>query len=64
MSYGLRKRLIVCSQQDAPGRELDNEVKPIALSNGRCEPDDLIRYSFRRHSPPCRRHVVNAQDFA
>ena len=64
MPYGLRKRLIVCGQQDAPGRELHNEVEPIVLLNGRCQPDDLIRDSFRRHSPPGCRHVVNAQDFA
>jgi hypothetical protein len=64
MPYGLTKRLIVGSQQDAPGRELDNEVEPIVLLNGRCEPDDLICYTVRRHSPPGCRHVVNAQDFA
>jgi len=64
MPYGLRERLIVCGQQDASGRELNNEVEPIFLLDGRCEPDDLIRYSFRRHSPPRCRHVVHAQHFA
>jgi hypothetical protein len=64
MPYGLRKLLIVCSQQDPPRRGLDNEVEPIVLLNGRCKPDDLICHPVRRHSPPGCRHVVNAQDLA
>jgi len=62
MPYGLRKRLIVCSQQDLPRCGLNNEVEPIVLFHGRCEPDDFIRYPVRRHSPPGCRHVIDAQD--
>jgi hypothetical protein len=61
MPYGLRERLIVCGQQDAPGRELDNEVEPIILLNGRCEPDDLIRGGFNWSSQHLDRGGVYGQ---